>query len=1484
MGTLAIVTLATRLLAQSNEPVRLALIVETGEASTVSDVLTAQLSGNSKIHLLERNEIEKVYREQGLSAGNKDYLKLGQILGADGLLLFDVVRTKQATNLTTRLIAVKPAVVLTDGSFPWPLKDTTSWAESVSTYLNSFLPKLTILVKDAIPISVVNLRSAVQSADSQETERQLKLLAIQRLSQERQLFVLERQRMQLLSEEKELKTDESAFWNGSYLLEGIVDQNGYSKDVITINARLTPPKGGEPLLIEVSGSRTNLSEVVNQLAVKVNEALKVNSTVPEWNAADEAAQYFDEAKWALKWGVYSEAQAAADSAWALGRHDMDCAMVRVRSYMVPLDTGGYQEGEFTNPDNTNQVIQAAVEEAAPNHPWGLTLREQIYGGTKVVQYVFAGKFPNPTSIDFATHALELYYEFSRTLPSGDPKVDSAWYRLGIEDLAVASQVLQHFYFVPESQKQVADKLAELRSLARSVADWISRSPSVHDGYFVGDRITTHDELANTIEENENIFSCKVNWGCFWQDKPEDCVALYRELMSSPVFSYIHKDLWLRKLQTPRLIAWNEEGRKRVPVVWDGFVQELNASSNVLLQLEAKAVQLADAADEKSMATSFTNLFNNILENRDTLVANNVEVLYLDWGTGDLVSAKTGNGVASDIKDSLQHLFYSEYSPKLGAMDREYWAKTVPAGQFLSVFEKQKRYLKENKPYDFFEFANLFGTREFSKVQALEIQPLLAVYKSNLVAQSQNASGRQKGKLMGAIAQVGFLENDVSRILNPPSPKPKVEPAQKPNPAPQPAAIAKTVVAPAVSTNAPEIVTHVIVANKFLAIPVERLINPDSSERIEYSQATITAHHWFEGRLLLDYEYNAGIQQLDKNGKVMGGRNAGGPAVAIFDPTIAHWDVIDCPEVEIQVKNNFYHRSALWHGELFNCDGGQIKRYDFQNQQWQVLAVSDGNNYELFTVNGQLYAAGRNLIFEILEGGKSTRILASSRRNPPASALDREDLGIPTLFEGPNHSLRVCTAGKIFTWTGNDWHEDSAAPSASFQPEIIPDGLLFRYADLGWPDLISSLSHLAADTNAPELYLWQKISTANNPAAFYQSSARATPPPKPLWTIPPDLLLAHLPVAACRSGLYLLMNHSEIQEIANDQHVVVQEKVIAKDGCNAALLCFSHDLPLPQKLFLKFDAPDGCPPAAGIDPNSRGGFPVLPPAWMLATTNIFFLGLENPRNSIPAFNQADRIGIGYKAGIWLLPVSQIEPEIAAQKQIQLARLTKDKADAVAVAEQQRKDSEQRRKELLAKYDHNHNGIIDPDEKEEALDDPDFIESELDKIDANHNGWLDAEELAWFDTNQNKILEPKEQAGIDIAQHLLAERLLKRFNANGDGFLDRSEFNELLQSSMGTRIPSDSTQRQFTGAAQSFSTSFPDDNRDGKIDLGELETFLKQQTRGGLRSRRMPDAAFFNQMRMGANQPVDRRLLFKVAVESYWQNPDSVTNRTQSNKTP
>jgi hypothetical protein len=49
----AVLISATRLPAQTNEPIRLAVIPESKETSAAADVLTAQLSRDSRIILLE---------------------------------------------------------------------------------------------------------------------------------------------------------------------------------------------------------------------------------------------------------------------------------------------------------------------------------------------------------------------------------------------------------------------------------------------------------------------------------------------------------------------------------------------------------------------------------------------------------------------------------------------------------------------------------------------------------------------------------------------------------------------------------------------------------------------------------------------------------------------------------------------------------------------------------------------------------------------------------------------------------------------------------------------------------------------------------------------------------------------------------------------------------------------------------------------------------------------------------------------------------------------------------------------------------------------------------------------------------------------------------------------------------------------------------------------------------------------------------------
>ncbi len=591
-------------LAAHSAPARVAIVLAHPEAAEAGDLLTAELSRRADVQLLERAEIAKIYQEQARSAQSGDFVKLGQILGADGLLELDVVRSGEETRLSARLMAVKPGVVLMAQSFSWvspkagaraeiPL---AGWAPLFAKQVAPLLPKLQVQNKEAIPLSVLNLRSSAQSAAGMEEERGIKLLTIERLSREPRLFVLERQRLGSLSEEKDFQRDDSAFWNGSYLLDGTLDASGYSAATITLSARLTPPKGGAPVLLEASGSRTNLPQVADQLGAKIIEALQLNSSPVDWKPDDEAAQYLTEAQWALKWKLYPQAQAAAESAWALGRHDMVSAEARIRSYMLPIE----RPKSFADSFN-----QAAFDTSAREKP------------------------PTAQEADDAQRALELYLQFSHSLNTNESKSDSSWVKLGLEALTSASHHLQRFRLASERQEALADAAAGLRASARSVANWLASLPSERKTYCFGNRVPTTDEVYHDFGETLNIFRCELQWGCFWQERPEDTLALYRELMTGPRFPCIHQDLWFRPPDRPRLVSWNHASAALQPALWEAFVRELNASTNAFLAMEAKALVFADAESLEGTTSSGQRkldagvaFFDYVVSNFDSIVAAN----------------------------------------------------------------------------------------------------------------------------------------------------------------------------------------------------------------------------------------------------------------------------------------------------------------------------------------------------------------------------------------------------------------------------------------------------------------------------------------------------------------------------------------------------------------------------------------------------------------------------------------------------------------------------------------------------------------------------------------------------------------------------------------------------------------------------------------------------------------------------------------------
>ena len=1234
-------------------PLRLAIISASNDTIGAADLLKVEFSHNHRVEVLERTEIQRILREQELSLKNLDALKLGRLLGADGLLTVQPATQETNSFLSVQLIAVKTGVILSDDRFGWVPQDASTWAAKIVGHLEPLLPKLGVLPQDAIPISVVNFHAGVRTTEAAEWERQIFFLTVERLAHEKRLFVLERKRMQSLLEEKEMANSEGdPFWNGKYLLDGTIDPNGFNPDTITINARLTPP-GGKPVLIEATGNRANQIEVVNELATKILAALKLNAGPEGWNTAEEANKFFKEAQWNLNWKIYPLARQAAEAAWALGKHDEECMSLRIRTFMQPPDNG-------------------------------------------VVYYPPQDK-PNPEKIEDAIQAARLYEDFTRDLPLNEPKADSGWYKLGLENLSIATRVLQQFNWSPKFYQPYAENLRALRGEARAMAKLLSRAPSVQNSYYTGSRKINSQEFYH-INEQPTIFGLEICGGCLWQEKPEEEVALYRELMSSPMFCGLHSLLWFREMSysysiphlPSRLVAWNETDLQRLPKVWESFTEELKNSPDVLLQMEERALRLADTVDleeklemrkepyktayqkyETSLNSAFTNFVDAFVAQRGAFRTNQVDVLELNWGINTLIE-KMGGEIVTPVKDSLQNQYHTEYAQMLAARDKEI-AEAIVAQKNLESFAKQKELLEHKQLNDFGAFARLFvfGYNKYSREQALELKPLLEHYNDGL----PEIQARNAAPLIRAV------EATVTAILDPPAvtvPSPAQIARSNRNSVARPHGLNAPVPAGGPGTvgrgqgrgplpDSPEppgpepmVASNIIVVNKFYPLPMDKL--PE-----DLSDLIIIDHQLVENRLVLDFEFSTDYAQSTTKGRNIYyshyGTNYAG--IAVFDPASGNWQLTtpvpvksdnllwdgdgEQKETTVEYHNSVPHHTTIWKGGLYTANGGKAQKFDWQSRKWVGHALPVSGDSRFFNVEGKLYAADNISIQQITDDGRGTILLASMQRRPPATVLDSQaQFNNLSLFADAQHNLLAAVNGKAFRWDGLDWRELGGVP-LSFPPSVYDGGVIFMAdgwnistAQVSWFDQRSDLFEtclLRPKNQAPINVL------ATSPVITFASS-------KPLWELPKELTLPNLSIAFWQSELFLMADNSEKEDVVVPQtgtdpdgtlkkyNLIVGEKFLPKDEYNSALFCFIRGQAAARKVKLRFDNPEGCPPMAGLKP-SQG--PIVTPVrgWMVFTPKFLICGREKQGFQIGGSEPA-----GFKPGVWVVPIDPIMAEITS----------------------------------------------------------------------------------------------------------------------------------------------------------------------------------------------------------------------------------------------
>jgi hypothetical protein len=145
------------------------------------------------------------------------------------------------------------------------------------------------------------------------------------------------------------------------------------------------------------------------------------------------------------------------------------------------------------------------------------------------------------------------------------------------------------------------------------------------------------------------------------------------------------------------------------------------------------------------------------------------------------------------------------------------------------------------------------------------------------------------------------------------------------------------------------------------------------------------------------------------------------------------------------------------------------------------------------------------------------------------------------------------------------------------------------------------------------------------------------PSKTTWDLPPGITNSR-PIATSRgSNLFVLQSRTDKQNIIDQDHTIIETKLIPRDGYHADLLCYIPGQRLPLRVGLKFDAPNARPPTGNAG------------SWIFATPDGLVFGEETPGFGFSPSHTV--VKNGCHGGIWLLPYAGLQTAIASAKKSQ-----------------------------------------------------------------------------------------------------------------------------------------------------------------------------------------------------------------------------------------
>ena len=284
-------------------------------------LLVAGLSSAQGITLVEREELERLVDEKRLSAlmAEGKFATLGALLSADGLLVVDTFALPDGKReVTVRLVSVRNGACLVFAPVARDLSPQ-EWVEGFTRLVTRAAPMARIARQDALPVSLLNLRASVFTPESAMLEKALSRLLELRLGSMPGVVLLDRRKLGDADFERSLQaSDLPPLWEAAVLVDGGLEVSGES---VRVNLRLRQQDGSPINTSVVEGETDGLGKLADALAAAV--LAKTGRAVTEPLAKRELEEFFHEAVWAWRSGLFDAAEEALAAAKALGDKSPD---------------------------------------------------------------------------------------------------------------------------------------------------------------------------------------------------------------------------------------------------------------------------------------------------------------------------------------------------------------------------------------------------------------------------------------------------------------------------------------------------------------------------------------------------------------------------------------------------------------------------------------------------------------------------------------------------------------------------------------------------------------------------------------------------------------------------------------------------------------------------------------------------------------------------------------------------------------------------------------------------------------------------------------------------------------------------------------------------------------------------------------------------------------------------------------------------------